>query len=83
MQLEQRVIDLYKAILQYQIKSVCSYYRNQYKDFFFNLVDLKAWDGARTNIETAEKTLKEDQEQYRNLQATGLWGNLVKLTKKS
>jgi hypothetical protein len=82
-QLEQKVVELYKAILLYQMKSVCSYYRNQYKEFVRNLVDLKAWDGARTSVETAEETLKEDWEQYRNLQATGLWGNLVKLTEKN
>lgn len=80
-QLEQRIIELYKAILQYQMKSVCSYYRNQYKEFFFNLVDLKDWDGARTDVESAENTLKEDWEQYRKTQAMELWGNLVNLTR--
>jgi hypothetical protein len=65
------------------MKSVCSYYRNQYKEFFLNLVELKDWDGARTDVEKAEKTLKEDWEQHRKVQAVGLWGNLVKLTDKS
>jgi N-terminal domain of NWD NACHT-NTPase/NACHT domain/WD domain, G-beta repeat len=82
-QLEQRVVELYKAILMYQMKSVCSYYWNQYKEFFLDLVDLKDWDGARTNVENAEKTLKEDWEQHRKVQAMDLWGNLVKLTEKS
>jgi hypothetical protein len=81
-QLEQRVIELYTAILLYQMKSVCSYYRNQYKEFFLNLVDSKDWDGARTDVENAETTLKEDWEQHRKVQATDLWGNLVKLTEK-
>jgi hypothetical protein len=44
-QLEERVVELYKAILLYQMKSVCSYYRNQYKEFFLNLLDVKDWDG--------------------------------------
>jgi len=82
-QLEQKVVDLYKAILLYQMKSVCSYYRNQYKEFFLNLVDLKDWDGARTDVESAENTLKEDWEQYRKVQAMDLWGSLVEITGKN
>ena len=79
-QLEQRVIELYKAILLYQMKSVCSYYQNQYKEFFLNLVDLKDWDGARTNVTTAENTLKEDWEQYNSVQKKDLWRILLEHT---
>jgi hypothetical protein len=81
--LEQRVVELFKTILQYQMKSVCSYYRNQYKEFFLNLIDLQDWDGARTNVEKAELSLKEDWEQYRNLQSMDLWETLVKVTQES
>ena len=80
--LEQRVVELYKAILLYQMKSICSYYRNQYQEFFLNLVDLKGWDGARTNVTTAENTLKEDWEQYNLVQVNDLWGTLIKHTGK-
>jgi hypothetical protein len=80
-QLEQKVVELYKAILLYQMKSVCSYYRNQYKEFFFNLVDSKDWDGAQMNVVNAEKALKEDWEQYNLVQMNDLWGNLIKHTK--
>ena len=80
--LEERVVELYKAILLYQMKSICSYYRNQYKEFFLNLVDLKGWDGARTNVTTAENTLREDWEQYNLLQVNDLWGTLIKHTWK-
>jgi hypothetical protein len=80
-QLEQRVVELYKAILLYQMKSVCSYYRNQYKEFFLNLVDSKDWDGARMDVVNAEKTLKEDWEQHNLVQTNDLWGNLIKHTK--
>ena len=81
-QLEQRVVELYKAILLYQMKSICSYYRNQYKEFFLNLVDLKGWDGARTNVTTAENTLKEDWEQYNLVQVDDRWGTLINHTEK-
>ena len=80
--LEQRVVELYKAILLYQMKSVCTYYRNHYKEFFLNLVDLKGWDGARTNVTTAENTLKADWAQYSFVQVNDLWGILINHTGK-
>jgi hypothetical protein len=44
-QLEKAVIALYKALLLYQMKSVCSYYRNQGLVFLRGLVSLDNWDG--------------------------------------
>ena len=80
--LEQRVVELYKAILLYQMKSVCSYYRNQYKEFLLDLVDSNGWDDARTDITTAENNLKEDWKQYNLVQVNDLWGTLIKHTGK-
>ena len=80
--LEQRVVELYKAILLYQMKSVCSYYRNKYKEFFLDLVDLKGWDDARAGVTTAENTLKEDWEQYNLVQMNDVWGSLIEHTGK-
>ena len=39
-ELEKRIVDLYKALLSYQVKSVCSYYRKQYLVFFHDMVML-------------------------------------------
>ncbi|ROT39087.1 hypothetical protein SODALDRAFT_398552 [Sodiomyces alkalinus F11] len=39
-QLEERVVELYKALLQYQTKSVYSYYRNQGVVFLRGLLTL-------------------------------------------
>jgi hypothetical protein len=39
-QLEKRIVGLYKALLQYQMKSVCSYYRNQGLVFLRNMLGL-------------------------------------------
>ena len=64
------------------MKSVCTYYRNHYKEFFLNLVDLKGWDGARTNVTTAENTLKADWAQYSFVQVNDLWGILINHTGK-
>ena len=39
-QLEATVVTLYKALLMYQMKSVCSHYRNQGLVFLRSLVNL-------------------------------------------
>ena len=44
-ELEKRITDLYKALLSYQMKSVCSYYRNQGLRFLHSLILPDDWDG--------------------------------------
>ena len=53
-QLKQKVVQLYKAILLYQMKSVCSYYRNQGWNFILQLWNFDDWDGALDSVEQAE-----------------------------
>jgi hypothetical protein len=53
-QLKGRVVVLYKALLLYQMKSVCSYYRNQGLAFLRGLVNLDDWDGDLRNVTDAE-----------------------------
>jgi hypothetical protein len=67
-QLEKTVITLYKALL-YQMKSVCSYYRNQGVVFLRGPVNLDDWAGDLASVTKAEVTLKEDSEMYNNLHA--------------
>jgi hypothetical protein len=76
-QLEMGVIALYKALLLYQMKIVCSYYRNQGVVFLRGLVNLDDWDGDLTSVTKAEVALKEDSEMYNNLHAKSLLGGLV------
>jgi hypothetical protein len=40
LELKKRILDLYKALLFYQIKSVCYYYRHQFLVFIRGFVDL-------------------------------------------
>lgn len=40
LELKNRILDLYKALLLYQIKSVCYYYRNQIQVFLRGFVNL-------------------------------------------
>jgi hypothetical protein len=79
--LEQRVIALYKAILLYQIKSVCSYYKHQGLVFFRGLANLDKWDGDLQDVETAEKALLDDWHLYDEVEGKKVSHELVELTK--
>ena len=62
--LEERVVTLYKAILLYQMKSVCSYYRKQYLVFLRAIVDLDKWNGDLGSVTDAEKDVRDGSKQY-------------------
>jgi hypothetical protein len=63
-QLEERVKSLYKALLLYQMKSVCSYYRNQGLVFLRGLLNLDDWTGDLTSVMNAETAVRNDTSQY-------------------
>jgi hypothetical protein len=80
-QLEATVVTLYKALLMYQIKSICSYYRNQDVVFLRSLVNLDGWDGDLKSVTEAEVALQKDSDQYNNQHAKSLLGHLVNSAK--
>ena len=59
-QLEKTVVALYKALLLYQMKSVCSYYQNQGLVFLRGLANLDDWDGDLKNVTDAEDAPSEE-----------------------
>lgn len=63
-QLEETVKSLYKALLLYQMKSVCSYYRNQGLVFLRGLLNLDDWTGDLANVTNAESAVRNDISQY-------------------
>jgi hypothetical protein len=79
--LETRVVALYKSILMYQMKSVCSYYRNQGVDFLRSLANLDTWDADIQSVVSSEVSLIADWEKYDKLKTEELNSELVKLTK--
>jgi hypothetical protein len=81
-QLEQKVVALYKAILLYQLKSVCSYYKNQGVVFLRNLANLDTWDDDLSSVKTAEKELLDDWITYDRSKASKLSDELVKIAKE-
>lgn len=57
-QLAERILDLYKEILQYIIETICSHYRNQGVRYLRDLVKLDDWDGKLSGVEEAEAGVK-------------------------
>ena len=81
-QLENTVVALYEALLLYQMKSVCSYYRNQGLVFLRGLANLDDWDGNLKSVTDAEDALQKDSDKYNNQQAKSLLRRLVELGKE-
>ncbi|KAL7935824.1 quinon protein alcohol dehydrogenase-like superfamily [Trichoderma chlorosporum] len=67
-ELEKRLVELYKALLIYQIKSVCSYHRHRSYSFFRDLVKADNWAVSIQDIQKAEDSLRQDVEVYGNQQ---------------
>ncbi|KAJ5206563.1 hypothetical protein N7472_003011 [Penicillium cf. griseofulvum] len=63
-ELRKRIVDLYEALLFYQIKSVCYYYRHQFFVFIRGLMGLDDWSGGLGDLTRAEEILRNDSQQY-------------------
>ncbi|KIW16736.1 hypothetical protein PV08_03925 [Exophiala spinifera] len=81
-QLEKTVLELYKALLLYQMKSVCSYYRNQGVVFLRGLISVDDWDGDLKNVRDAEAIVQNDSAQYIREQTKTSLGKLVELAER-
>ncbi|KAJ5664302.1 hypothetical protein N7507_005033 [Penicillium longicatenatum] len=66
--LEDRVVALYKALLSFQMKSVCTYYQNQGWTFLKGLLNLNGWDEMKTGIQDAESAVENDSAFYIKLE---------------
>ena len=62
--LEEQLVQLYKKLLAYQMKSVCSYYQNRGLVFLKDLVQLHSWSGQLTGINNIATTFNECITQY-------------------
>ena len=80
-ELERRVVDLYKALLLYQMKSVCSYYRNRGLRFVRSLIQLDGWDGDLKNVYDAENAVQQDSKSFNDQLITSHLEKLVNVAK--
>ena len=62
-QLEKGIVELYKALLQYQMKSVYSYYRNQGLVFLRGMLNLDDWDSDLKLVTNAEAAVQNNAAQ--------------------
>jgi DNA replication protein DnaC len=76
-QLKRKIIDLYKAILFYQMNSVRYYFRNQVVNFLLQLGKFDDFEAARNAVEKAETDFQSDWNLYKEVQASDLRGGLV------
>lgn len=60
--LEAQLIGLYKLLLSYQMKSVCSYYKHRGLVFLRDIAKLDDWDGDIKAIEKAETLFYKDSD---------------------
>jgi hypothetical protein len=63
-ELEKHIISLYKAFLTYQMKSVCSYYRERFIGFLRDLIKLDDWEDTVKSIKEAEQVVQQDIDKY-------------------
>ena len=79
--LEDHVVDLYKALLIYLIKSVCSYYRNRILGFVRDTIKLDGWDDNLKAVREAEKAVQQDSAEYNTQQIRSHLEQLVDIAK--
>ena len=76
-ELENQIIDLYKVLLTYQIKSVYSYYRHRGLIFLRDIVKLNDWDGNLKAIQDAENRFRQYSKAYTTQQTNSHLEQLV------
>ncbi|KAG8166200.1 hypothetical protein KVR01_004752 [Diaporthe batatas] len=63
-ELENHIVELYKRLLIYQMKSVCRYNRREILVILRDMVKLDNWKGKLDDVENAEKQVRSRLEQY-------------------
>jgi hypothetical protein len=76
-ELENQIVDLYKVLLTYQIKSVCSYYRHRGLVFLRDIVKLDDWDGDLKAVMDAENRFRQYSKAYTTQQTNSHLEQLV------
>jgi hypothetical protein len=76
-ELENQIVDLYKVLLSYQVKSVCSYCRNRGLVLLRDAIKLDNWDADLGGIRDAEECFRHDTQTYSAQQATSHLEQLV------
>ncbi|GKT72696.1 NACHT and WD domain protein [Colletotrichum tofieldiae] len=81
-QLEGQIVELYRELLIYQMKSVCRYYRNQVLTFFRDVVKLDDWAGRLDGIIDAERKVRAYSNDLNILSIRSHLGTLIDTAEK-
>lgn len=76
-ELEIQVVDLYKALLLYEIKSVCFYYRSRGLVLLRDIAKLSDWNGDIRAVENAERIFNDAANTLMNLKKASNLEQLV------
>ena len=63
-QLAEHVVELYKKILLYEIKSTCFYYHNKFTAFLKDVFQGGQWAAMISDIRACEDDIRKDSSQY-------------------
>jgi WD40 repeat protein len=63
-QLAERIVELYKVLLKYVIKSICAYDRNPLLQVLRDAVSLDQWSGSLTDVDGAEASVTKASSEY-------------------
>ncbi|KAL7822280.1 hypothetical protein V8C26DRAFT_390564 [Trichoderma gracile] len=66
-EMEKHIIDLYRKLLLYQMKSVCRYYRQRRPTIWRDAIRADDWAGQMDDIRNAEATVQEDSRVFNAL----------------
>lgn len=80
--LETRVVDLYKALLLYEIKSVCLYYRSRGLVLLRDIAKLDDWNGDIRAIQNAERVFNDGSNTLADLKMVSNLEQLVTFAEK-
>lgn len=78
LELETQVVDLYKALLLYEIKSVCLYYRSRGLVLLRDIAKLDDWNGNIQAIQNAERIFNDGSNTLVDLKKVSNLEQLVK-----
>lgn len=62
--LENQIVDLYRKLLLYQIRSICSFFGNRGVVFMRDLIQFDSWEGQLESIRKAEDQFRHDTMTY-------------------
>jgi hypothetical protein len=77
LRLETQVIDLYKALLLYEMKSVCLYYRSRGLVLLRDIAKLDDWNGDVRDIQNAERIFNDGSNTFVDLKMASNLEQLV------